>query len=162
MDASPIEISSRDTRSALSFKIVFHIGGATPATVFDYLSDPRTVPVWQSDALSQVQLTPGPMGLGTLFDNRKRFLGYAFSAVTEVTAYERPVAFGFRSDGRQKYAFAYQFAPDAGGTTVNVEAEFPRLRGLFALIPPRFLRKAIAAELKGNHLTLKSILESGT
>ncbi len=51
--------------------VAFHIAGAVPEAVFDYVSDPQTVPVWQSDALSQRQLTQGPAGMGTLFDNRQ-------------------------------------------------------------------------------------------
>ena len=78
--------------------------------------------------------------------------------MTEVTAYERPTLFAFRGDSTQKYSFVYRFAPRADGTEVTVEAQFPRLPGLFALIPRRFLRRAIGSELKRNHLALKGSL----
>jgi hypothetical protein len=162
MDASAIEISSRDVVSALGFKIAFEIRGATPEAVFDYVSDPERVPIWQSDALDQRQITQGPMRVGTLLDNRKRFLGYRFSTVTEVITHDRPTDFEFQSNGRQKYTFTYHFTSSAEGTSVGVDAEFPRLRGVFVLIPRRFLRRAITSELRGNHLTLKRILETRT
>lgn len=158
--APAIEIDATDTGSALSVRLAFHIREAAPERVFDFLTDPGSVPAWQSDARFQGQITPGPLHEGSLLDNRKRFLGYAFSTVTKVTAYARPARFAFRSDGPRKYTFTYRLAPDGGGTVVAVEAGFPRPAGLFRLIPRRFLSRAITEELTANHLRLKRILEA--
>jgi len=45
MDAAPLQISSSDAGSALGLRVAFHIAGAVPEAVFDYVSDPQTVPV---------------------------------------------------------------------------------------------------------------------
>ena len=48
----------------IEFTIETHIE-RSPATVFDYVSDPGRLPTWQTNTISSVQEGDGPFGLGT-------------------------------------------------------------------------------------------------
>jgi uncharacterized protein YndB with AHSA1/START domain len=62
---------------------------ARPVTeVWDFISDPTNHSVWDAAQLGTVQLTDGPVGVGTRWQGATRVLGKRFEWTFEFTEYE--------------------------------------------------------------------------
>jgi hypothetical protein len=78
-------------------------------------------------------MTAGPIGRGTTFRGEYRGIG---TLVTELTEYERPRRFAFRSQGKSmQIAGAFVLSAQDGGTSVALAAD-RRPCGLFRLAAP--------------------------
>jgi len=102
--------------------------------VFDYVADLDHEPEWNADASNVVRVTPGEVGLGTVWEEDFRRVGHY---VTTIDAYERPRAVSFdarnpRTDARVRF----QFAPDGSeATTVSCTVELT-MKGAMRLLEP--------------------------
>src|SRR3954452_7583215 len=66
-----------------------------PEEVFAHVTDPAKLGTWQ-DAEEVVQLTPGPVGVGTRFREVHRAMGRRREETTEVTAFDAGRRFAVR------------------------------------------------------------------
>jgi hypothetical protein len=78
------------------------------ADVFDYVADLDNEPRWNPDASNVKRQTPGPIGLGTVYEEDFKRIGHY---VTTIDVYERPRELGFdarnpRTDARVHFRFA--------------------------------------------------------
>lgn len=131
-----------------------------PEAVFDYVTDPRTLPRWQTTKTSVEQLTPGPPRLGTrLRERTKPPAGPEFEQVVEFTEFQRPERLHVHVvDGPQPIDGTWSFAPDGQGTRVRCVLE-GELRGPMRLLGP-LTRRLLARQFAGYHENLRRNLES--
>lgn len=92
--------------------------GRSPEEVFAYLTDPSKLSTWQ-DAEDVIQLTPGPLGVGTRLRETHKVLGRRRVEITEFVVYEPGRRFDIRMlegpplDGR------WDFEPSNVGTRLT-------------------------------------------
>ena len=111
--------------------------------VFDYLADLGHEPEWNPDASNVVQVSPGPIGLGTVWEEDFRRIGHY---VTTIDAFERPRVLAFdarnpRTDAHVRFEFAA--AGDAAtdvSCVVELTMEGP-MRLFEALLGPMIRRQ---------------------
>jgi len=64
--------------------------------VFRFLHDPRNDSLWQTTLVESTQLDDGPLRIGTLVRERRRFLGVQVEMTKEITEYEPPRRSAFK------------------------------------------------------------------
>jgi uncharacterized protein YndB with AHSA1/START domain len=102
--------------------------------VFDYLADLDHEPEWNPDASNVVRVSPGPVGLGTVWEEDFRRVGHY---VTTIDAYERPSVLSFdarnpRTDARVRFDLA---AEGDDATRVSCVVELTMKGGMRLLEP---------------------------
>ena len=109
--------------------------------VFDFVADLRNEPKFNPDASDIKQVTPDPIGLGTVYSETMRRIG---QYRTTIDRYERPTALGF--DARNPKADAnvqFTFTPAGeGATDVSCTVEL-RMKGAM-----RLMEKAMAPTIR--------------
>lgn len=125
--------------------------------VFARLTDPEGVPEWQESALAVVRDEDGPVGVGSRWTERRKFMGRESDAAVEVTEHEPdrlftlaikagPVAVGIRH--------ALRAVPEGTSLVIDVSGG----EGV-----PRFMRgmavKAVARQAAKDFTVLKDQLE---
>ena len=105
-----------------------------PEEVFDYLADLDNEPEWNPDASNVTRISPGPVGLGTVWEEDFARVGHY---VTTIDAYERPSVLGFDAKNPRTEAHVrFDFAPDGGdATSVSCVVELTMKGGMRLLEP---------------------------
>jgi ligand-binding SRPBCC domain-containing protein len=127
--------------------------------VFDYISDPSTLPRWNS-AVQAVRPLPGNNRV-----ERSRYVmerdlpsGRAVNEL-EVVTHERPMEFVVRTiSGPTPFVYRYRFAGENGETVVRLDAEV-ELDGIASLLAP-VAGRAIKRGVDANFRVLKEVLET--
>lgn len=130
-------------------------------SVFDYVSDVRNLPSWNS-AVQSVSLVSagagGPVG-ATYAMVRELPTGRAEN-VLEVVAHERPRRFGIRTiSGPTPFAYEFRFTDDGSGTVVDVALR-AELGGIASLLGPA-ARVALQRGVDDNLAALQALLSPG-
>jgi hypothetical protein len=100
---------------------------------FDFVADLRNEPSFNPDASNIRQTSPGPIGLGTKWEEDVRPLGHF---VVTVDRYDRPRELGFDArNPRADIGVLFRFAPDGQRTSITAEIEM-RPRGPLKLLTP--------------------------
>lgn len=117
--------------------------GASPETVFDYLSDLGNLPDWQTGIVSAERSSPGEMGVGATARVVREVMGQRVEAPLTVTAYDRPhhLAIGSEVSGVKALA-QLDLAPAASGGTDLAFAMELRASGLTSFMEPMIARAA--------------------
>ena len=72
----------------IDFTIETHLD-RSPATVFEYISDPERLPTWQTNTVSSVPMSDGPLGVGSrLREVHRGPGGKELVSVVEVSEYD--------------------------------------------------------------------------
>jgi hypothetical protein len=102
--------------------------------VFDFVADLRNEPQFNPDASDVQQLTPGPIGLGTVYAETFRGLG---QYRTTIDHFERPTALGFAArHPRADANVEFRFTP-AGESATDVSCTVGlRMKGAMRLAEP--------------------------
>jgi uncharacterized protein YndB with AHSA1/START domain len=102
--------------------------------VYDYLANLDNEPQWNPDASNVVRTSPGPIGLGTVWEEDFRRVGHY---VTTIDAYERPSVLSFDARNQRTDAHVrFELAPDGGGATnVSCVVELTMKGGMRILEP---------------------------
>jgi len=132
--------------------------GLPPEAVFAYLTDPSKLSTWQ-DAEEVVQLTPGPLGVGTRLREIHKVLGRRRVEITEFVVYEPGRRFDIRIVDGPPLDGRWDFEPSGVGTRLTF-TPLVRLTGL----PQRFEPAVVLATLlvfRRMHRRLKRALEAG-
>lgn len=56
--------------------------------VFQFLANPRDFPKWQTEVVQSTLTSPGPIGLGTTFDEAVKIMGWKVHTTFEITQYD--------------------------------------------------------------------------
>jgi hypothetical protein len=126
--------------------------------VFSIVSDYQNSSLWVSGALEHQQITPGPIGVGTVIRTRGRFMGQQIEATRTVVAYEPPMRYAFRSAYQQvPFTTTFVFDPLGNSTrlTATVEGE---PTGVYKAAMPLILN-LIRQQMEGDLRRLKKLLE---
>jgi uncharacterized protein YndB with AHSA1/START domain len=117
---------------------------SSPEKVFDLISDPRRLPVW-NHAITEVVEAPGHLEPGSVWKVRLHALSQSWVSTSQASVID-PVSglFAYRSqtdDGNPSYAdWEWRVQPNQqGGSTVTVTVE---------LHPTTFLRKHILIRIR--------------
>ena len=126
--------------------------------VFEFVSDPENVRLWQSGVLESRQTSEGPMGVGATYLEVRQSLGRRMESNSEVTRYERNAKLGSSTSEPVPFEAEYTFEAAPGGTKLTLAARM-ELGGLFKLTEP-ILMWLFRADMQGAFDTLKDILEA--
>lgn len=140
-------------------KITESIEIASPQSkVFAFVSDLNNIPKWQSEVVRSTVLTPGPVKVGTRFDEIVKVGPWRVLTHCVVTQYEPDRLMAFNGESSpMEYAGRISLEPAMDRTRVTI-AGTASLKGLYRLMEIALagdLRKGVKQELKG----LKNILE---
>ena len=130
--------------------------------VFDYVSNPVNLPVWQGPPVEirdLQQSTPGQLREGARFTTVLQFLGRRYETPTEVSAYEPNRRLSYRGTGGPvptQITFIFEEVP--GGTRFTHSQEVEP-RGFFGLAESIF-EIAAKRQLRSELQTLKDLLEA--
>ena len=129
------------------------------AEVYDYVSDPRTFPRWNSAVQSVEQTSPGADGVGATYSMLRELPGGPAENDLEVLALERPTEFDIRTtSGPTPFTYRYRFTEDGEATVVELDAEV-ELGGVAGALGP-IASRAVKRGVDSNFADLKRILES--
>ena len=128
-----------------------------PDQVFDFLADLTNEPKFNPDATDIVKITDGPVGLGTVYTENVKPLGYFEVHVHE---FDRPRLLGY--DAKNKRAdvkVLFHFEPVAEGTAMRADLEM-QPKGAFKLMTP-LLRPMMKSVMKKQRAPkIKAAVES--
>jgi hypothetical protein len=132
---------------------------ASPAVVFEYLTDPEKATIWQSSLL-EARLEPDePMRQGTRITEVRKLLGRRLESVVEVTELERERRFAGRlSSGPVPFEFRYTLEESNGGTRLDFHME-GEPGGFFRLAEPLVVRR-VKQQQESDFATLKELAEA--
>ena len=126
--------------------------------VFDYVSDPRNFPRWNSAVQAVRETSPGTEGVGATYLMERELPGSRAENDLEVTARERPTKFEIRTtSGPTPFVYRYRFSDDQGATVLHLDAEM-ELSGLAGALGP-LASRGVKRGVDSNFADLKQILE---
>jgi uncharacterized membrane protein len=127
--------------------------------VFAFTTDIEKLTKWSSVFKSVKRLSDGPVGIGTKDELTVEFAGQKIETTTEVTAYDPPNRYAYKSiSGPLPFENTVLFTPAGTGTKVDLILE-GEPEGLFKLAGPVFqplAKKQLEDQLK----TLKKVIEA--
>jgi carbon monoxide dehydrogenase subunit G len=125
--------------------------------VFALLVDLDRLPDWQSSAIEA--RSDGPLELGSLVHEKRRFLGRELADELEVVAFDPPRRLTLRSEGGPlRLTVDHQLEPNGGSTRLTVVAS-GKPRGVMKFAGPMVERTA-KEEMRGDFARLKELLET--
>ena len=131
-----------------------------PQEVFDYITNPDNDSNWRSTAVSAEWTSDGPVGVGSTQRTVGKFLGRKIDSTNEVTVWDPPNQFAFKSVGGSiPLAISQKLAAKENGTqlTISLEAE---LAGFFKMAEG-LVGKQAEKQVDTDFNALKLVLEAG-
>jgi carbon monoxide dehydrogenase subunit G len=114
-----------------------------PATVFELMSDFRTMVRWYPGVQSEELMTPEPIGPGTRFRARVQLSTGPATGVDEIVDYQPPHLYSSTTLGQLKNLDVVTFEPTAGGTLVTLKSEV-ELSPWMALVGAGLMKRALS------------------
>ena len=130
-----------------------------PQEVFDYITNPDNDSNWRTTAVSAEWTSADPVGVGSTQRTVGKFLGRKIDSTNEVTVWDPPNQFAFKSvDGSIPLAISQKLAAKDDGTqlTINLEAE---LAGFFKMAEG-LVGKQAEKQVDTDFNALKLVLEA--
>ena len=128
-----------------------------PEDVFEVLVDLDRLPDWQSSAIAAS--SDGPLELGSLVHEKRRFLGRELADELEVVAFDPPRRLTLRSQrGPVRLTIDHELEPNGGGTRLTVVAS-GKPGGMMKFAGPMIERTA-REEIRSDFARLKELLET--
>src|ERR1700737_2408946 len=129
-----------------------------PAEVFAYVTDPTKLATWQTNTVSAIAETDGPLGIGTRVREVHRAPGgKQLASLVEVSEYEPDRVFALRMlEGALPIHARITFEPTELGTRVQLDA-YGQPSGPMRLAQP-LLRLTLKRQFAGYCATLKEVL----
>jgi uncharacterized membrane protein len=126
--------------------------------VFDYVSDPRNFPRWNS-AVQAVSVTSGEDGPRSTYLMERELPGGPAENEVEILNRDRPTEFAVRTtSGPTPFVYRYRFDSDGPATVVHLAAEV-ELSGIAGVLGPLGAR-VVKRGVDANFATLRQILET--
>lgn len=130
-----------------------------PADVFDYVVDPANSTKWDDELVESKLLSDGPIGVGSLISEKRKFLGRDMDSEMEVTAFDPGKIFAVKvKSGPVPFEISYVLSSADGGTKIDLKAE-GEPAGFFKLAGG-MLAKELKKSLETTTAKLKEILEA--
>jgi uncharacterized protein YndB with AHSA1/START domain len=127
--------------------------------VFDYVSDPRNFPAWNSAVRTVRETTPGTDGVGATYSMVRELPGGRAENDLEVLVLRRPTEFDIRAtSGPTPFVYRYRFADEGGATLMELAAEV-ELGGIAGALGP-LASRGVKRGVDSNFAELKRILEA--
>jgi uncharacterized protein YndB with AHSA1/START domain len=127
-----------------------------PEDVFAALTDIGRLPEWQRSVVSAEM--EGQPGVGARLRETRRLMGREGKLVSEVTEYDPPNRFSFRSiEGPIPMTVTHTLEPSGGGTRLEVVGEATP-KGMLRLAAGK-IQKTAESEFHGDLERLKALLE---
>ncbi len=128
--------------------------------IFDYLTDPANEQKWRKSSISAEWTSEGPIGVGSTQHSVDKFIGRKMESDSEVTVWDPPNEFGWKSvGGPVPFELSLKFTPEGDGTQVNFSGQ-AELGGFFKLAEG-LAGKQMEKQIEGDFNNLKKVLESG-
>ena len=129
-----------------------------PGEVFDFIANFENNPLWQSGMVSATFTSPGPLAVGSTYDQVARFMGREVVSSFQVTALEpgRKVK-ASSTGGSFPITFTRIVEPLGEGARVQAIVEGDA-SGFFKLAAP-LLRLMVQRSVRGDYANLKRLLE---
>jgi uncharacterized protein YndB with AHSA1/START domain len=126
--------------------------------VFDYVSDPKTFPRWNSAVQLVRETSAGKDGLGATYLMERDLPGGRVENELEVMERNRPAEFTIRTtSGPTPFLYRYRFSDEGGATLIELAAEV-ELGGVAGALGP-LASRAVKRGVDSNFADLKRILE---
>jgi uncharacterized membrane protein len=126
---------------------------------WDLAADIARQPEWMHEMKRVEMLTPPPIGVGSRGRATVRIFGISTTDEVVITAFDPPVRFGIRHEGRFEGEGLLRFVAHDAATTVVDWMEYlrpPLLPHLGAFLQRPILRRIFAADLRRLRLLLES------
>ena len=131
-----------------------------PDAVMAFAVDPANAPKVMKDVVKMEQVSPGPLQVGTVYEETRMMRGNPTTTELKVVAYDptmRTYAVSAEQSGLTA-TYRYTFQPEKGGTRINLVCE-TKGTGLKKLTAPLFAQ--ILKKEDGDHLqNLKAAIEA--
>ncbi len=131
----------------------------SPSSVFAFVSDLENLPKIQSDVVQSTVLDPGPVHVGTRFEEVVKIGPRRVTARCVVTEYEPESRVAFRAESTAvSYDARFLVTPAGEGSRVTIEGT-AELQGLWRLMQP-LLAADVRARLKHELQAIKRHTEA--
>ncbi|MEX2599713.1 MAG: SRPBCC family protein [Dehalococcoidia bacterium] len=129
--------------------------------VFAFVTDVTKHPSWQKGVVDASLVSGGPVGVGSMGQEIRRFMGKRVETTYRVTVFEPEKRFQTESvTGPVPGEIGAEFeALDEGSTRVTLSAAF-HLEGVLKMAGP-FARRTLRKETEQSFESLKALLERG-
>ena len=132
----------------------------SPQDVFDYATDPNNDPNWLSGTQSSQWTSDPPHGVGSTRESVVGFLGRRIESTSEITHWDKPHTYGFRTTGGPipftMVAGVESTGENQAEMTLDIEAEF----GGFFKLAEGLVGKQLDKQMEANLDALKILLEA--
>jgi uncharacterized membrane protein len=129
--------------------------------VFAYISNPENNQHWQADLIESRLASDGPIGVGSVFEEVRRFVGRALEIKTtrEIIRYVPNEEIHFKSTPSAHFEMDlnYAFQPVEEGTQLTLAYKFD-IGGFFATAEP-LIEKGVVKSVVTDLDKLKEVLE---
>ena len=127
--------------------------------VFEYVSDPRNFPAWNSAVQTVRETTPGSDGVGATYSMVRELPSGRAENDLEVLALRRPTEFDIRTtSGPTPFTYRYRFSTEGAATVLELgaEVELGGIAGALGTLASRAVKRGVDS----NFADLKRILEA--
>jgi carbon monoxide dehydrogenase subunit G len=125
--------------------------------VFDFIIDPARMHEWGGSDMAE-WVTESPPGLGSERRSTGNFLGRKLETISEITVWNPPVRYDFKSGGPIDAELTHMLESVNGGTQLNVSGNI-ELGGLFKMAEP-LLKGQVDKRMETDLGAIKLILEA--
>lgn len=130
------------------------------ADVFAFISDAANNPHWQKGQVSCVWRSPGPIGVGSRYDQEARFLGRRVLSIFEVTEYEAGRTIEIRSTAGSFPITVRRAVEPLGPNHSRVSAHISGEPGGFFRIAGPAVQRLAQRSVDADYDRLKELLET--
>lgn len=128
--------------------------------VFDFLSEPTNLTLWDSSVVEAEQIGPEPLTNGTRWRGVTKILGKRFAWTTEITDAQRPARMESKSvEGKLSFTLQFELKPHSRGTLLRyrIDAE-SGLGGVFGRLGDPLVQSAQGRTVRANLKRLADLL----
>lgn len=129
-----------------------------PQEVFDAITNPEKVALWQNMTDSVEFPSNGDVGVGSTMKVLARFLGRKFETELEVTAWEPPYRFGWKNEKPYPTEVTNTLEPQGEGTLLTSQSQGEM--GSFFRLAEGLAAKLLEKQFSSNYESLKLLMES--
>lgn len=128
--------------------------------VFDFVSNPANNTQWQSTTEAAEWTSEGPPGVGSTYRSVVRFMGRKVESTEEITLWDPPNQFGFKSvSGPVPFEATIEFESKENGTQLTLKGQAEA--GGFFKIAEGLVGRQTEKLTDTNFNALKALLETG-
>lgn len=128
--------------------------------VFDYVSDPANDPEWRTDVEVSEWSSEGPPVVGSISRSVSKFLGRKMETSAEITSWDPPNHFAFKSVGGP-FPFEFSVSLEAQGGNTRASFHGQADVGGFFKLAEGLVAKQTQKQFDKEFEALKVLLESG-